>query len=166
MPEHRRHGQADRRRHGSPWGIPLRPSSTHYNPPGKLLRHPLDLSSPTSPPFPHRNLATVELFSPPILLATGSHSPPVLLSNQGYPKVRHDPLNLPSAGYPLRRNAVVFFLSSVFPDQGLNCFDLEGSRVFSVKFPEPSLFQISELLNSIEMRKKFIKIQNQFCLNP
>jgi hypothetical protein len=38
--------------------------------------------------------------------------------------------------------------------------------VFSVKFPEPSLFQISELLNSIEIRKKFIKIQNQFCLNP
>jgi hypothetical protein len=27
-----------------------------------------------------------------------------------------------------------------FPDQGLNFFDLAGSRVFSVKFPELSLF--------------------------
>jgi hypothetical protein len=34
----------------------------------------------------------------------------------------------------------------VFPDQGLNCFDLESSRVFSVKFPKLSLFQISEHL--------------------
>jgi hypothetical protein len=33
-----------------------------------------------------------------------------------------------------------------FPDQGLNCFDLESSRVFSVKFPKLSLFQISEHL--------------------
>jgi hypothetical protein len=30
------------------------------------------------------------------------------------------------------------FLFSVFPDQGLNCFDLESSRVFSVRFPESS----------------------------
>jgi hypothetical protein len=74
------------------------------------------------------------------LFAVGNHPPPVSLPNQGHPKVRHDPLNLPSAGNPLRRNIVVFFLSSVFPDQGLNCFDLEGSGVFSVKFPEPSLF--------------------------
>jgi hypothetical protein len=54
----------------------------------------------------------------------------------------------------------------VFPDQGLDCFDLESSRVFSVRFPELSLFQISELLHFIDFRKKFIKIQNQFCLNP
>jgi hypothetical protein len=53
-----------------------------------------------------------------------------------------------------------------FPDQGLNCFDLESSRVFSVNFPEPSLFQISELLHFIDFCKKFIKIQNQFCLKP
>jgi hypothetical protein len=121
--------------------------------PGKLLHHP-------------RNLAIVKHFSPPILLATGIHFPPVLLHNQGYTKVRYDPLNLPSAGDSLRRNAVIFFLFSVFPDQGLNCFDLESSRVFFVKFPKLSLFQISELLNSIEIRKKFIKVQNQFCLNP
>jgi hypothetical protein len=105
-------------------------------PPGKLLRHP-------------RNLATVELLSPPFLFAVGNHPPPVSLPNQGHPKVRHDPLNLPSIGDPLRWNVVVFFLSSVFLDQGLNCFDLESSGAFSVKFPELSLFQISELLNSI-----------------
>jgi hypothetical protein len=134
--------------------------------PGELLRHPMNLSSPTSPSLPYRNLVTVEHFSPPILFAAGIHFPPVLLHNQGYPKVFPDPLNLLNAGDPLCRNIVVSFLFSIFPDQGLNCFDLEGSRVFSVKFPEPSLFQISEFLHSIEIRKKFIKIQNQFCLNP
>jgi hypothetical protein len=121
--------------------------------PGKLLRHP-------------RNLVTVELFSSPILFATGIHFPPVLLHNQGYPKVCPDPLNLPSTGNPLCRNIAVIFLFFVFPDQGLNFFDLESSRVFSVKFPEPSLFQIGELLHSIEICRKLIKIQNQFCLNP
>jgi hypothetical protein len=54
----------------------------------------------------------------------------------------------------------------VFPDQGLNCFVLESSRVFSVNSLGSSLFQISELLHFIEFRKKFIKMQNQFCLNP
>jgi hypothetical protein len=87
-------------------------------PPGKLSRHPLNLSSPTSPPFPHRNFAAVDLLLRPILLAAGSHPPPILLPNQGYPKVRHDPLDLPStftlaAGDPLRRNAAAFFLSSI-----------------------------------------------------
>jgi hypothetical protein len=38
--------------------------------------------------------------------------------------------------------------------------------MFSIKFAELSLFQISELLHSIEIRKKSIKIQNQFCLDP
>jgi hypothetical protein len=120
---------------------------------GKLLRHP-------------RNLATVELFSSPILFTAGIHFPPVLLHNQGYPEVCSDPLNLPNAGDPFCRNIVVIFLLSVFPDQGLNCFDLESSRAFSIKFPEPSLFQISEFLHSIEICQKFINIQNQFCLNP
>jgi hypothetical protein len=121
--------------------------------PGKLLRHP-------------RNLITIELFSSPILFTAEIHFPPVLLYNQGYPKVCPDPLNLPNAGDPLCWNIVVIFLFSIFPDQELNCFDLESSRVFSVKFPKPSLFQISELLHSIEIRKKFIKVPNQFCLNP
>jgi hypothetical protein len=62
------------------------------------------------------------------------------LLQQGYPKVCPDPLNLPNTGDPLCRNIVVFNLFSVFPDQGLNCFDLESSRVFFVKFPELSLF--------------------------
>jgi hypothetical protein len=44
----------------------------------------------------------------------------------------------------LCQNIVVIFLLSVFPDQGLNCFVLESSRVFFVKFPKLSLFQISE----------------------
>jgi hypothetical protein len=120
--------------------------------PGKLFRHP-------------RNLVTVELFSSPILFATGIHFPPVLLHNQGYPKDFPDPLNLPNASDSPCRNIVIIFLFFVFPNQGLNFFDLESSRVFFVKFPEPSLFQISELLHSIEIHKKFIKIQNQFCLN-
>jgi hypothetical protein len=89
--------------------------------PGKLLRHP-------------RNLITVELFSSPILFATGIHFPPILLPNQGYPKVCSDLLNLRSTGKPLCRNIVVFFLFSVFPDQGLKCFDLESSREFSRAF--------------------------------
>jgi hypothetical protein len=53
--------------------------------PGKLLRHP-------------RNLVIVELFSSPILFAMGIHFSPVLLHNQGYPKVCSDSLNLPNAG--------------------------------------------------------------------
>jgi hypothetical protein len=95
--------------------------------PSKLLRHP-------------RNLATIEHFSPPILFTARIHFPPILIHNQGYPKVCPDPLNLSSADDSLCRNAIVIFLSFVFPHQGLNCFDLESSRVFSVKHPEPSLF--------------------------
>jgi hypothetical protein len=55
--------------------------------PGKLLRHP-------------RNLVTVEHFSSLILFITGIHFPPVLLHNQGYPKVCPDSLNLSNAGDP------------------------------------------------------------------
>jgi hypothetical protein len=55
--------------------------------PGKLLRHP-------------RNLVTVEHFSSPILFIAGIHFLPVLLNNQGYPKVCPDPLNLPNTGDP------------------------------------------------------------------
>jgi hypothetical protein len=79
----------------------------------------------------------------------------VLLHNQGYPKVCPDSLNLSNAGDPFCWNIIAIFLFFVFPDQGLNCFDLESSRVFSVNFPEPSLFQISELLHFIDFRKKF-----------
>jgi hypothetical protein len=55
--------------------------------PGKLLRHP-------------RNLVTVEHFSSPILFIAGIHFSPILLHNQGYPKVCSDPLNLPNTGDP------------------------------------------------------------------
>jgi hypothetical protein len=58
----------------------------------------MNLSSPTSPSFPHQNLVTVEHFSSPILFTTGIHFPPVLPHNQSYPKVCPDPLNLPNAG--------------------------------------------------------------------
>jgi hypothetical protein len=54
--------------------------------------------------------------TPPILFIAGIHFPPILLNNQGYPKVCPDPLNLPSAGDPLCRNIIVFFLFFVFPD--------------------------------------------------
>jgi hypothetical protein len=53
----------------------------------KLLRH-------------SQNLANVEHFSSPILFTTGIHFPPVLLHNQGHPKVCPDPLNLPNGGDP------------------------------------------------------------------
>jgi hypothetical protein len=55
--------------------------------PDKLLRHP-------------RNLVIVELFSSPILFATGVHFPRVLLYNQGYPKVCPDPPNLSNTDDP------------------------------------------------------------------
>jgi hypothetical protein len=89
--------------------------------PGELLRHPW-------------NLVTVEHFSSSILFTAEIHFPPVLLHNQVYLKVCPDPLNLPSTGKPLCRNIIVFFLFFVFPGQGLNCFDLESSRVFSKAF--------------------------------
>jgi hypothetical protein len=81
----------------SPLTLPLPPRVTvgstppailhPLQPPSKLPCHPLNLSSPTSPPFPHRNLAAVELLLAAVLLAAGSHPLPVLLPNQGYPKV-------------------------------------------------------------------------------
>jgi hypothetical protein len=74
--------------------------------PGKLLRHP-------------RNLITVEHFSSPILFATGIHFPPVLLHNQGYPKVCPDPLNLPSAGDPFARTSSLSFYSLFSPTRDL-----------------------------------------------
>jgi hypothetical protein len=122
------------------------------------------------------NLVIVELFSSPILFTAGIHFPRVILHNQGYPKVCPDSPNLSNTGDPFCRNIIVIFSFFVFPDQGLNCFDLESSRVFSVRFPELSvfsvrfpelsLFQINELLHFIDFRKKFIKVQNQFCLKP
>jgi hypothetical protein len=121
--------------------------------PGKLLRHP-------------RNLVTVEYFSLPILFTAEIHFPPILLYSQGYPKVCPDSLNLFNAGDPFAGILSISSCYLFFPDQGLDCFDLENSRVFSVRFPELSLFQISELLHFIGFRKKFIKIQNQFCLKP
>jgi hypothetical protein len=81
-------------------------------------------------------------------------------------KVCPDSLNLLNAGDSFAGISSLSFRSLFSPNQGLDCFDLESSRVFSVRFPESSLFQIRELLHFIEFRKKFINMQNQFCLNP
>jgi hypothetical protein len=53
--------------------------------PGKLLRHP-------------RNLVIVELFLFADPVRQGIHFSPVVLHNQGYPKVCPDSLDLPNAG--------------------------------------------------------------------
>jgi hypothetical protein len=120
MPKHCRRGKANRHHHESPRGLPLRPSSTHYNFfPGKLLRHLMNLSSPTSPSFPHWNLVTVELFSSPILFTAGIHFPPVLRHNQGYPKVCPDPLNLPNTGDPFAGTSLLSSHSLFSPTRDL-----------------------------------------------
>jgi hypothetical protein len=93
---------------------PLQPFS-----PGKLLRHPMNLSNPTSPSFLYRNLVTIELFSSPILFATGIYFPPVFLHNQGYPKVFPNPLNLPSTGNPFARTSSSSFYSLFSPTRDL-----------------------------------------------
>jgi hypothetical protein len=87
MPKHRCHGKG---RLPSPCITVRNTPSAILHPlqtPGKLLRHP-------------RNLFTVELFSSLTLFTTGIYFPPVLLHNQGYPKVCPDPLNLPNTGDP------------------------------------------------------------------
>jgi hypothetical protein len=121
--------------------------------PGKLLRQPW-------------NLVIVELILSPILFIAGIHFPPILFHNQGYPKVCPDSLNLPNASDSFAGISSLSFRSLFSPNQGLNCFGLESSRVFSIRFLELSLFQLSKLLHFIEFRKKFIKVQNQFCLKP
>jgi hypothetical protein len=73
--------------------------SGHSSPttiPSKLLRYP-------------RNLVTVKYLSSPILFIAGIRFPPVLLHNQGYPKVCPDSLNLSNAGDPF---AGILLLSS------------------------------------------------------
>jgi hypothetical protein len=115
----------NRHHHKSPRGLPLRPFSTHYN--------PQQASSSSTESRPHRAF----LFADPV--ATRLHFPSVLLYNQGYPKVCPVSLNLLNAGDSLpeyHHYLPVLF----FPYQGLNCFDLESSRVFFVKCPKPSLF--------------------------
>jgi hypothetical protein len=74
--------------------------------PGKLLRHP-------------RNLVIVELFSSPILFATGIHFLPVLLYNQGYPKVSPDSLNLLNADDSFTGISSLSFHSLFFPTRDL-----------------------------------------------
>jgi hypothetical protein len=78
--------------------------------PGKLLHQP-------------RNLIIVELILSPIMFIAGVHFPSVLLHNQGYPKVCPDSIFLmPATPLPEYHRYLPVL---VFPDQGLNCFDLE-----------------------------------------
>jgi hypothetical protein len=74
--------------------------------PGKLLRHP-------------RNLVTVELFSSPILFIMGIHFPPVLLHDQGYPKVCPDSLNLLNTGDPFAGTSSLSSCSLFSPTRDL-----------------------------------------------
>jgi hypothetical protein len=87
--------------------------------PSKLLHHPMNLSSSTSPSFPYQNLITVKHFSSPILLATGIHFPPVLIHNQGYPKVCSDPLNLPNTSDPFAGTSLLSSHSLFSPTRDL-----------------------------------------------
>jgi hypothetical protein len=97
--------------------------------PGKLLCHPQDL-------------VIIEfILSSPILFTAGIYFPRILLHNQGYPKVCPDPLNLLNAGDSFTGISPLNFLLTVFSDQGLDCYVLKSSRVFSVRFPELPLFQ-------------------------
>jgi hypothetical protein len=116
--------------------------------PGKLLRHP-------------RNLVTIELFSSPILFIAGIHFPPILLHNQGLP----DPLNLPNAATPLPEYHHYLPVLCFSPTRAQLLWFRKFLGVFC-KFSKVFLFQISELLHFIDFRKKFINVQNQFCLIP
>jgi hypothetical protein len=86
------------------------------------------------------SLVVVELFSSPILSPREFTFYPFFLHIRNYLKVCPN------------------LLLSVFPDQGLDCYVLDSSRVFSVRFPELSLFQIDELLHFIDFHTKFIKM--------
>jgi hypothetical protein len=118
-----------------------RPSSTHYN-------H----SRQTPSSFMESRHCQTFLFTDPV--ATGLHFPSVLLHNQGLPWFTESSWCRRLLCWDIAIN----FLLSIFPDQGLNCFVLENSRVFSVRFPEFSLFQIDELLHFIDSHRKFIKM--------
>jgi hypothetical protein len=53
----------------------------------------------------------------------------------------------------------------VLANQSGSVVSSQGSTTSSSSYSS-SNFQISELLHFIEFRKKFIKVQNQFCLKP
>jgi energy-converting hydrogenase Eha subunit F len=72
----------------------------------KLLRHP-------------QNLVTIEHFSSTILFIAGIYFPPILLHNQGYPKVCPDPLNLPNTGNPFAGTSLLSSYSLFSPTRDL-----------------------------------------------
>jgi hypothetical protein len=124
-------------------------SSTHYKFPASFfVTH--EISSPSS--SSRRQFCSPREFTFRLFFSTTKACP--------------DSLNLPNAGDSFAGISLLSFLFSIFPNQGLDCYVLESSRVFFVKFPKLSLFQISELLHFIDFHRKFVKIQNQFCLKP
>jgi hypothetical protein len=80
---------------------------------------PITIPWQASSSFPYRNLITVEHFSSPILFIAAIHFPPVLLHNQGYPKVCPDPLNLPNAGDPFAGTSSLSSYSLFSPTRDL-----------------------------------------------
>jgi hypothetical protein len=73
-------------------------------------------------------------------------------------KVCPNLLNLSNAGDYFAGISSLTSYHLFFPNQGLDCYILESSRVFLVKFPKLSVFQIDELLHFIDFHKEFIKM--------
>jgi hypothetical protein len=113
--------------------------------PGKLLRQP-------------RNLVIIELILSPILFIAGIHSPRVLLRNQGYPKVCPNSLDLLNAGDSFTGISPLTSCYLFSRTRNLIAMFWKNSRVFFVKFPKLSVFQIDELLYFIYFHRKFIKM--------
>jgi hypothetical protein len=141
-------GSLNRYHHESPRRLLLRPSSTHSNPSRQTS------SSSTEPHHRRAHLIADPVHCGNSLSVCSSPQPRFALTYRIF--------LMPATPLPEYH---CYLPVLVFPDQGLNYFGLESSRVFSVRFPELSLFQLSELLHFIDFHKKFIKIQNQFCLN-
>jgi hypothetical protein len=93
-----KHGQANRHHHESPRGLSLQPFSTHYN-----------------------SLASffVTHGTSSILFIAGIHFLPVLLHNQGYPKVCPNSLNLSNADDSFAGTSLLSSCSLFFPTRDL-----------------------------------------------
>jgi hypothetical protein len=73
-------------------------------------------------------------------------------------KVCPNLLNLSNAGDYFAGISSLTSYHLFFPNQGLDCYVLESSRVFFVKFPKVAVFQIDEPLHFKDFRRKFIKM--------
>jgi energy-converting hydrogenase Eha subunit F len=84
-----------------------------------LFGYSLPTTIPSNLLHDPRNLIIVKLILSPILFIAGIHFPPILLHNQGYPKVCPDPLNLPNAGDPFAGTSSSSFYSLFSPTRDL-----------------------------------------------